>query len=136
MAWERRKRGGGNRYYYRSRRVGGRVVKEYLGRGAAAEAVATHQEARRVEREKQQATQAAAEAPLVNASLALIRFGALAHDLFRAVLVANGYHLHQGEWRRRMSKPDVPTAASMQSPEDTEQQPAAAIGDIRRRLQA
>ena len=31
MAWERRKPG---RYFYRSRRVGGRVVKDYFGQGA------------------------------------------------------------------------------------------------------
>ena len=44
MAWERR---GKHRFYYHSRRVNGRVIKEYFGRGPMAEAAAALFEARR-----------------------------------------------------------------------------------------
>ena len=38
MAWEQH---GNHRYYYRSHKVGGRVVKEYVGAGATADLIGT-----------------------------------------------------------------------------------------------
>ncbi len=52
MAWETRN--GRGRYFYRTRRIKGRVVKEYVGTGPAAEAAAL---------EDAQAREAAQEGP-------------------------------------------------------------------------
>lgn len=48
MGWETRKRGG--RYYTRSRKVGGRVVREYIGTGPIAELIDEQDAAERTER--------------------------------------------------------------------------------------
>ncbi len=48
MAWEKR---GGRLVYYSARRVGGRVVKQYLGDGPVAQATAALEQASKLERE-------------------------------------------------------------------------------------
>jgi hypothetical protein len=92
MSWETR---GRHRYYYRSRRVGGRVVREYLGTGdRAAEAAAADAERRRHE-EADRAAVAALDA-------AADELDALADLIARAALLAAGYHQHaRGPWRKR-----------------------------------
>ena len=99
MSWETRERGG--RYYTRSRREGGRIVREYIGRGEVAELMAEldqlDRERRESERMEQQIARSKAEA-----SEAPIK--ALHDDvelLARGALLAAGYHRHHGEWRRK-----------------------------------
>ena len=99
MGWEARR---GRRYYYRAKKVGGRVVKEYVAAGPLAELLAAHDARERAER------LAAAEARRAErARLATIDGPAeVSHEaveaLLRASLVLAGYHRHQrGEWRRR-----------------------------------
>jgi hypothetical protein len=100
MGWERRKRGG--LYYTTSRREGGRIVRNYIGRGEGAEAIAQldaldqaeraeEAAAWRAERERQEAKDREFKAycELVDATTA-------------AVLTLAGYHRHdRGQWRRR-----------------------------------
>jgi len=98
VAWEGRERGG--RYYTRSRREGGRVVREYVGTGPLAELAAQEdrerrelEEARRErEREELERLEALA-APVLEVSEA-------AEILAHAHLVAAGYRRHKGEYRR------------------------------------
>jgi hypothetical protein len=99
VAWEER---GGRRYYYRSVRRGGCVVKEYLGTGPVAEATAQLDEEDR--RRRKEAAEAwkeemrrieALEGPIKELCDA-------AETLARAALVAAGYRQHnRGEWRLR-----------------------------------
>lgn len=100
MAWE--KRGEHGPYYTRSRRVGGRVVREYIGCGRVAETVAetdrmlieAGEELRRQEREKR-----AADAERERLWQA---YSAMVAAALREALEAAGYHRHQrGEWRRK-----------------------------------
>ena len=109
MGWERRK-GGSGQYYTRSRRVHGRVRREYFGCGdvaqLAAETDATLREARaarrqlRAERQREERTRhdemyAAILGPL-DALDAMCRMA------MRRELEAAGYHQHdRGEWRKR-----------------------------------
>jgi hypothetical protein len=100
MGWETRR--GSGRYYTRSRKVNGRIIREYVGTGFVAE-LAAQQDAearaqRRAERERLQreATRwAAIAAPLVQLSQLL-------DGLTVAALIAAGYHQHhRGAWRKR-----------------------------------
>ncbi|MGB5934011.1 MAG: hypothetical protein WBH57_13220 [Anaerolineae bacterium] len=98
MAWEKRR---GKEYYYRKRRIGGRVMSKYVGTGPLAEAAAAHDELTRQaqeekrelfrrERERQHAIDEG-----VDRACRLIR------NLVYATLLLNGYHTHKGEWRKR-----------------------------------
>jgi hypothetical protein len=105
MAWEERERGG--RYYTRSRKVAGRVVREYVGTCDVAELIARgdaldrrrrEEEARlwREERERFDALDAGAG-----------ELDDLAELLARASFLAAGYRQHErGEWRNRVSEID------------------------------
>ena len=98
MAWETR---AGRRYYYRKRRDGGRVVSEYIGSGPGAEAMATLDDyARILERQEREAWKAEV-AHQREIDRALDDAGTLLRLLTHATLVANGYHSHKGQWRKK-----------------------------------
>jgi hypothetical protein len=108
MAWETRT-GSSGRYYTRSTKVGGRVVREYVGSAGsplaelAAAEDALHREARQREaqdRRTERERLAALDAPLD-------ALDALTGALYRAALVAAGYRQHKrGEWRRKRRAQD------------------------------
>jgi hypothetical protein len=111
MGWERG-------YYYRVRKVNGRVVREYVGTGRVAH-LAAHLDA--LDREKREAERAAwreerAQLDALDAGVAaLIRLTDLAAA---AALLAAGFHQHKRQWRRkrhgnasRANGPDRPEGA-------------------------
>ena len=94
-------------YYTRSRRVDGRVVREYVGRGPLAEIIAQADEAEREahrlqrRREREQMEQDRELDDLFGA------YSAGVDELLRGVLEAAGYHRHKrGEWRRARGQED------------------------------
>jgi hypothetical protein len=101
VGWEIRERGGS--YYVRSRRVGGRVVREYVGGGLAGRLASesdriarARREARALEERREREKLEALAAPVLELSEA-------AEILVRAELLACGYHKHKGVWRRERS---------------------------------
>jgi hypothetical protein len=97
MGWDR-----SDRYYSRSRKVCGRVVREYCGSGVIGEACALIDADRRALREEERAAWRCqkAEAEALEADLAKLQ--ELTDLLARAALAAAGYHQHKrGEWRKR-----------------------------------
>ena len=101
MAWETR---GNRRYYYRKKRVSGRVVSEYIGTGAIADLTASTQEqttrqskfARKLDHD-QQRQQAAIDTEIKQCESEL-------HKLLAPVLVAAGYHRHKRQWRKKLAR--------------------------------
>ena len=96
MGWER------GRYYYRSRKVGGRVVRQYIGTGEVAELVAQTDALERERRETERAARRAERAELEALDVPLDQLNDLADLLARAALVAAGFRQYKrGEWRKK-----------------------------------
>ena len=99
MGWEERERG--TRYYTRSRRVGGRVLKEYVGTGPLAELAALQDEADRQRREEEARAWKREREALEDLDVTAGEICELAELLTRAAMVAAGYRQHnRGEWRK------------------------------------
>jgi hypothetical protein len=98
MAWETRERG--ESYYTRSRRVEGRVVREYVGRGAFGESAADKDACERRRREEEAAHYREERERLEAIVGPVLELDEAAAVLVQAELVAAGYHRHKGEWRR------------------------------------
>lgn len=101
MAWEVRKPGG-PRYYTRTRKVGGRYVREYIGTGPHAEAAAAADALKRAAREARAQARRADEERLDRADAPLRHLDDALGLLVHVTLTANGYHRHaMGQWRKR-----------------------------------
>ncbi len=98
MGWEKR---GGKVYYYRKRRVGGRVISDYIGAGPHAELIADLDDLARVEAEaEREAWRQECDAMLAD-DQRIDEAGDLVRMLTRAWLLAYGYHTHKGQWRKK-----------------------------------
>ena len=98
MAWEERK--GGGRYYTRSRREGGRVVREYVGTGPLAELAAEADHERRELEEARRGRERAELERLKALAAPVMEVSEAAEILAHAHLVAAGYRRRKGEYRR------------------------------------
>jgi hypothetical protein len=98
--WGKRERGG--LYYTRSRKEGGRVVREYLGGGFLGELAARMDAERRRRREEEEAAHREERERLDALVAPVEELCEAAEVIARAALVASGYHQHnRGEWRKR-----------------------------------
>ncbi len=101
MGWENRN---GRRVYYRKKRIGRRVVSEYVGSGEAASMLAILDEHERDKAElKRRAWRKTIESDAGIESL-MRDAGHIVKTLTDATLAANGYRRHKGQWRKRRSK--------------------------------
>ena len=100
MGWEKRERGG--LYYTRTKKVGGRVVREYVGGGALGH-IAALQDAQECQRREEEATLWKEERDSLEALVAPVEQLCEATEiLYRAALLSAGFRRHQrGEWRRK-----------------------------------
>lgn len=99
MGWESRKRGG--RYYTRSKKIGGHVVREYVGTGRIAEVSAELDALDRQERERAQATVKAERDTDRVKEAVLIDYCKSIDLITEQALREAGYHKHKGQWRRK-----------------------------------
>jgi hypothetical protein len=102
MSWEQRD---GRRYYYRKKRIGKRVVSEYVGTGLLAEITADiDEEERRLKQDEAARLKAIREADKaldreIDAICAEVR------DLIAVTMLATGHYAHKRQWRKRRDKP-------------------------------
>jgi hypothetical protein len=95
MGWDK------GRYYTRSKKVNGRVVREYLGTGPSAQIFAEMDELRRLKREGEREERKAVQAEIDALDAPLNELNELADLAARAVLLNAGYRQHhRGAWRK------------------------------------
>ena len=100
MAWERG-------YYYRVRRVNGKVVREYVGTGRVAELAAKMDALERDQRRLAALTFRREKAKLTAIDNDIKALAEMTDLVARAALLAAGYHQHKrGEWRKRREQYD------------------------------
>ncbi len=96
MSWD--KRG----YYYRKKRIGARVVSEYVGRGMFADMDAAEDIAARIERAQAQASTQAARLECEALDASIQAADELISAAMNQALEAAGYHRHaRGQWRKQ-----------------------------------
>ena len=100
MAWEKRKRGGA--YYTRSRKVDGRMVREYVGAGIRGEIAARMDAKERQRREEEAAAWREEQERLEELAGLVDELCEAVETVARATLLTAGFRQHnRGEWRRR-----------------------------------
>jgi hypothetical protein len=102
--WEKRERG--DLYYTRSRKVNGRVIREYVGGGMLGELAAWVDALERRRREQKEARLREERERLDALSASVEELCDAAEVITSATLLASGYHQHnRGEWRKRREQP-------------------------------
>src|SRR5262249_45795361 len=102
MGWDK-----GGRYYTRSRRENGRVVREYVGGGPIGQLAAQMDAIDREKREADRAFLKAQHDEIAALDAPLDHLTELTDLLVRAALLAAGFRRHnRGEWRRRRVEHD------------------------------
>lgn len=100
MGWETRQRGG--RYYTRSRRVNGRVEREYVGSGVVGELAAELDAIDREHRLQQAAQRREHQQESIDDDNLLKALERITEGIGRGTLLLAGYHQHnRGNWRLR-----------------------------------
>jgi predicted phage gp36 major capsid-like protein len=100
MAWETRERGG--LYYTRSRKVNGRVRREYVGSGPGALAISQMDEGRRMEHKAERGLRQMERREIEAVDDLVEQVFQDVEAITRATLEAAGYHRpKRGPWRKR-----------------------------------
>jgi len=98
MAWEQR---GGKPFYYRKKRVGGRVRSQYVGGGDIGRLCAAADLGRRRARKAEREAFRTAQQAEADIDRQLAQAEAAIAALTEAALIAAGYHQHKGQWRKK-----------------------------------
>ena len=99
MGWETRH--GSGRYYTRSRKVNGRIIREYVGTGLVAELAAQQDVGARAQRLAERKRLQQEDARWTSTAAPLTELSRLLDGLTAAALIAAGYHQHhRGAWRK------------------------------------
>jgi hypothetical protein len=100
MAWETR--GGAHRYYTRSTKREGRVMRQYVGAGEAGEAAAAADQERRAARNAEREAMRSTLSRLAEVDRQVAVLCEAAETAARAWPLLGGYQRHdRGQWRRR-----------------------------------
>jgi hypothetical protein len=98
--WEKRQRGG--HYYTRSRKEGGRIIRQYVGGGTLGHLAALTDTLERLRREEEATAWKEEQERMEVLAAPVEELCEHAEVLTRATLLAAGFHRHKrGDWRKR-----------------------------------
>jgi len=98
MGLEQRK---GNSYYYEKRRVGNRIVSEYVGGGLLAVVASQNAQERKEDNEARRIATEQRHAETLNLEAEIDSLLDSINTLSRSALIASGYYQHNRQWRLR-----------------------------------
>ena len=102
MGWEKR---GSGQYYYRKKRVNGRVVSEYVGSGIFAEATQMLDQIEKEKTDLEKIEQQIEKEKVIAMDQAIDQNLESIGELIKSTLIAHGYHKVKGEWRKKRANP-------------------------------
>jgi len=98
MAWEQRS---GQRYYYRKKREGGRVISQYMGAGEIADLCSVIDRDEYLQRRWNQAKWKMQKDEAEKFDKDQKKLSQLTRQILRACLLVQGYHPYKGQWRKK-----------------------------------
>ena len=101
MAWESRRN---KSYYYRKRKVGGKVFSEYLGNGFLADYAEGMDERAKAEAARKRKEWEAIKDEQRRLDKIVDDFTALVNTYTDALMLVTGHHTHKRQWRKERSK--------------------------------
>ena len=120
MGW---KRIGNHSYFYRSRREGGRVVSEYLGRGELGMLTSALDRHDRQERDGRRAEEQAEREEAKRQERAVREWFEAVEVVATGAMLAAGFRKHHGQWRRARHGGDEQHAGGQAPGDDGGQAP-------------
>jgi hypothetical protein len=100
MGWEK------GRYYTRSRKVDGQVIREYVGGGEIGRLAAEFDAAKRHQKQLTEAIDSQLQQDLEDQDLSALDLYNEIEQIAQAVLLVAGCHNHRGQWRRKRACPE------------------------------
>lgn len=95
MGWEK------GRYYTRSRKQNGKVIREYVGCGLIGQMAYELDRFKKQEREAKRMAIRMDMNQVIESSSIVDAYSNILDLLTEEVLVSSGFHRHKGQWRRR-----------------------------------
>jgi hypothetical protein len=92
---------GNNLYYYKKKRLDGRVVSEYQGAGDVVPILQRIEARERAEKEAERERQRIERMSMAEIDKQIDDFSRMVDALMEAELIAKGFHQHKRQWRRR-----------------------------------
>ena len=97
MGWEKR---GNKKFYYRKKRMGQRVVSEYMGTGSLADLYLAMDAEERIERCLTRTVWAEQRLEANNLEADIEHLNEIVSNLVSTTLLVSGYRSHKGQWRK------------------------------------
>ena len=91
----------GNLYYYKKKRVGNRVISEYVGGGLVVDLAQKRAEIEREQKQSESELQGIERMSMAEIDKQIDEFSRMVDTLMEAELISMGFHQHKRRWRRR-----------------------------------